>query len=87
MPDLFNEVTLREAIVGVWGPAGAHVDVYDHVLKLARESHADRRSWASIAGDLWNQLENLRGLWEGTEHEAMVQMYIDEYERKDGIRA
>lgn len=36
---------------------------------------------ASLAGDLWNELENLRKFWEGTEHESRVQGFIDDYER------
>jgi hypothetical protein len=40
-PDLpsnhrFDEDSLRADIVAKWGPAGAHVDVYDHILKLAK---------------------------------------------------
>lgn len=31
----FNERTLRGAIVAVWGAHGAHVDVYDALLKKA----------------------------------------------------
>lgn len=34
--DLFNEDSLREAIVGVWGEHGAHAEVFDHVVTLAR---------------------------------------------------
>lgn len=29
----FNEQSLRQAIVNTWGPAGAHADVYDHILR------------------------------------------------------
>ena len=30
---MFNENSLREEIIRVWGPAGAHVDVFDTMLK------------------------------------------------------
>jgi hypothetical protein len=33
----FNELALRDEIVRVWGPAGAHIDVYDMLLKKAGE--------------------------------------------------
>lgn len=32
----FNEDALRAEIVSMWGEHGAHVDVYDHVVALAR---------------------------------------------------
>jgi hypothetical protein len=32
----FNEESLRQDIIATWGPAGAHIDVYDHLLSLAR---------------------------------------------------
>lgn len=38
MPELFNEDTLRAEIVKVWGEHGAHVDVFDHILKEARKT-------------------------------------------------
>jgi hypothetical protein len=34
---LFNEATLRRAIVSVWGEYGAHVTVYDHLLRQSRK--------------------------------------------------
>lgn len=34
---LFDEKKLREEIVKVWGPAGAHVDVFDTLI-LRRET-------------------------------------------------
>ncbi len=30
--EIFNEVTLREEIVRMWGEYGAFVDVFDHML-------------------------------------------------------
>lgn len=33
--ETFNEQALRDEIVRVWGPAGAHIDVYDMLLKKA----------------------------------------------------
>ena len=35
---VFNEQALRAEIVRVWGPAGAHIDVYDVLLSKARLS-------------------------------------------------
>ena len=32
MSEGFSEQTLRQAIVNTWGAAGAHIDVYDHLL-------------------------------------------------------
>lgn len=37
MTDIFNEDSLREAIVSIWGEHGAHIDVYDHILAKARQ--------------------------------------------------
>jgi hypothetical protein len=34
MSNLFNEASLRAAIVSVWGEHGAHIDVFDHMLGL-----------------------------------------------------
>jgi hypothetical protein len=34
--EVFNEQALRDEIVRVWGPAGAHIDVYDMLLKKAK---------------------------------------------------
>jgi hypothetical protein len=36
LPDIFNEDTLREEIIRVWGPAGAHIDVYDALLNKVK---------------------------------------------------
>lgn len=35
---VFNEGTLRADIVEQWGPAGAHVDVFDHLCRLAQQA-------------------------------------------------
>jgi len=32
---LFDEQTLRAEIVRVWGEHGAHVDVFDHIVRAA----------------------------------------------------
>lgn len=34
--NVFNEDTLREEIVKVWGNGGAHIDVYDTLLKIIK---------------------------------------------------
>lgn len=39
--DLFNEDTLRAAIVDRWGEHGAHADVFDHMLKLISKLEND----------------------------------------------
>ena len=33
----FDENSLRADIVKVWGENGAHIDVFDHMLKTLRE--------------------------------------------------
>jgi len=38
----FDEHSLRAAIVKRWGPAGAHVDVFDHILAEVRGLTAER---------------------------------------------
>lgn len=38
---MFNEDTLREEIVAKWGEHGAHIDVYDNLVRLARLAVAD----------------------------------------------
>lgn len=40
VPVVFNEDSLRAAVVGVWGEAGAHVDVLDRIIGLARDAGA-----------------------------------------------
>lgn len=35
---LFNEESLRRAVVGVWGTAGAHVDVLDVLMMQAKQA-------------------------------------------------
>ena len=44
----FDEHSLRAAIVERWGPAGAHVDVFDHILAEVERLTAERdeaRAW------------------------------------------
>ncbi len=36
----FDEITLRRDIIGVWGEYGAHIDLYDWIVKLAKEKLA-----------------------------------------------
>jgi hypothetical protein len=40
---LFNEASLRRAIVEIWGEHGAHVAVFDRLLLVAREMRAIKR--------------------------------------------
>jgi hypothetical protein len=47
--------------------------------RLAREWEA-LRDIAAVAGDLWNELEELREHWEDTPRGVLVQGYIDQYE-------
>lgn len=35
---IFDEQTLREACVYVWGTNGAHVDILDHLIKKSEEN-------------------------------------------------
>lgn len=37
----FNEMTLRAEIAKVWGEHGAHMDVYDELLRRARSNRND----------------------------------------------
>lgn len=46
----------------------------------------DWDSYQSLAGDMWNELENLRELWADTEHAYSVQELIDRYEDLAGLR-
>lgn len=39
----------------------------------------------SVAGDLWNHLENLRAHWQDTPQGVLIQGYIDRYEHLTGI--
>lgn len=50
--DSFDEVRLRADIVRVWGEHGAHVDVFDHMARLAGRA----RDQARIAGP-WSFLD------------------------------
>jgi hypothetical protein len=34
---IYNEQTLREEIIKVWGKVGWHIDVYDMLLKAAKK--------------------------------------------------
>lgn len=35
---------------------------------------------ADLAGDMWNELDNLRDLWTGTDREVHCEMLIEQYE-------
>ena len=60
----FSEQSLRQAIVNTWGPAGAHADVFDHMLSRIAVAEAE-------VAELRAALGRLRELHvEGTE--AMV---------------
>lgn len=39
---LFNEDTLREEVIEKFGPAGAHIEILDDLIKKARVSHEYR---------------------------------------------
>lgn len=49
----------------------------DAALASARKA----QGLASVAGDLWNEMENVRQYWTGTDRQPWCQMLIDEYER------
>jgi len=34
---MFNEDSLRADIVKIWGEHGAHIDVYDMIVKMAKQ--------------------------------------------------
>lgn len=44
----WNEDNLRADIVSVWGEHGAHVDVFDHMLKRLREERPEIRYVAGV---------------------------------------
>ena len=46
MAVMFNEDSLRSDIVDKWGPAGAHVDVFDELLRRYNELRALITAWA-----------------------------------------
>lgn len=39
---VFNQQTLRQEIVRVWGPAGAHLEVFDAILSSLRDATAQK---------------------------------------------
>lgn len=39
----------------------------------------------AVAGDMWNELENLREQWEGTERAPFIEHHIATYERLAGL--
>ena len=41
---MFNEDSLRAEVVKVWGEHGAHIDVLDHIIKLARKAAAAEKA-------------------------------------------
>jgi hypothetical protein len=54
----------------------------DEVIASLRKQLA----MSSVAGDMWNELENLREHWEGTERAVFVQEWIDRYEELAGLK-
>jgi hypothetical protein len=44
----------------------------------------ERFQMASVAGDLWNELENCRSYWELRSNASLIQEYIDQYEKAAG---
>lgn len=57
----FNEQSLRQCIVNTWGPAGAHVDVFDALLSRIGELEAERERFRNSPDDP-KVLRSLRGL-------------------------
>jgi multidrug resistance efflux pump len=41
VPPFFTEKALRDAIIATWGPAGAHIDVFDSMSARLRELRAE----------------------------------------------
>ena len=48
MAEVFNEDSLRAAVVGVWGAYGAHVDVLDHLIKEAKKASNYREALMTV---------------------------------------
>lgn len=38
---MFDEKTLRDEIVKTWGPAGAHIEIYDMLLQATTENRLE----------------------------------------------
>jgi hypothetical protein len=77
--DVFNEQALREEIVRTWGPAGAHIDVYDMLLKKAKLSgppetvyeDEDRKTIDLLVRAGISPMENAAKKWEAVVHEEL----------------
>ncbi len=61
---MFNEQSLRADIIKTWGPAGAHIDVYDRLLVMAgipcgsSAVYIDKPAWLDK-----NTIDEVRRLW------------------------
>lgn len=55
----FDEHSLRAAIVERWGPAGAHVDVFDHILAEVSRLTAERDEAQMEFADSLIEIERL----------------------------
>lgn len=64
-----------------------HFDEISAADEAATASSPSRagRHFSSVAGDMWNELENLREHWEGTERAGFIQAHIDRYEELAGL--
>jgi hypothetical protein len=92
---LFNEDSLRAAIVDRWGEHGAHVDVFDMLVTKAREATSDRQALADLRERIEQGVTTLGRLMDGEiaddvalrlhgkrEGLKVAVAYLDEYLRK-----
>lgn len=62
MAEVFNEEALRAEIIRTWGPAGAHVEVFD---ALVREGERMRERQRKVGEMLLNSLDGMLALIRG----------------------
>lgn len=56
---MFNEDSLRADIVDKWGPAGAHVDVFDHLLGMVTALKEQRDTLLGVVTELRAEIARL----------------------------
>ena len=72
---IFNENSLREEIVGVWGEYGAHVEVYDMLLKKLNELQTPPPD-AAVREAVKHLKWHLTGRYMGRHHERHMEVLL-----------